>query len=144
MVTTFIEHLLLSWFRHSHCYLVVEDTELLAWSLHLLTFPRRGPRTLEICTHLHAGVAHSVTLPAFQRDLFLHCSMPSWSRRRPVGHLPVLLTVELGLGLCVLCQRTNLNEGVDRRPEILQDPLLHSVSMTTTHMGQLQLKEMCA
>ena len=59
-----------------------------------------------------------------------------------MGHLPVLLTVELGLEPCVLCQRTNLNEGVDRRPEILQDPLLHSVSMTTTHMGQLKLKEM--
>lgn len=59
-----------------------------------------------------------------------------------MGHLPVLLTVELGLGCCVLCRRTSLKEGVDGRPETSQDPLLHSLGMATAHMGQLQVKEL--
>lgn len=102
-------------------------------SLHPLTCLRQGPRTQWICTHPHAGVAHRMTLPALWRDLLLHCSMPSWSGRSPMGHLPVLVDGRAGAGSPCSVQKNQLGRGVDMRPETCRDPcFIGSVRLQNT------------
>ena len=67
-----------------------------------------------------------------------------------MGHLPVLQTIELGLGARALFRRTSLEEGVDMRPKTSRDPFfIHSVWLLHTWVSvrgrkcEFRIRQIC-
>lgn len=134
MRKAFIEYLLVAWRALSHFYWVIAVTEVVCQCTPSF-FSRQGHRTPQTCTHLHAGVAHSVTLPAFGGICFCTARCPVGQGEAQWVTCQCYRCYALGRGTC-------LKERVSRRQKTSQNPLLHSLSLPTAYMSNSRIRNM--